>query len=109
VPEDAAVTRRFPDTGTEGIMHRLPSFILAAIVFASLPVVLVAQFTQSSIVGTVTDASGAPVSDAEVTVRNEGTNFVRTIRTESSGDYRVSGLEAGFYQVTVAVPGFKTF
>lgn len=90
-------------------MHRLPSFILAAIVFASLPVALVAQFTQSSIVGTVTDASGAPVSDAEVTVRNEGTNFVRTIRTESSGDYRVSGLEAGFYQVTVAVPGFKTF
>jgi hypothetical protein len=81
----------------------------AAMLLACVPGTLLAQFTQGSIVGRVTDPTGAPVSDAVVTVRNEGTNFVRSIRTEAGGDYRVAGLEAGFYQVTVALPGFKTF
>ncbi|MEK7403957.1 MAG: carboxypeptidase regulatory-like domain-containing protein [Acidobacteriota bacterium] len=70
---------------------------------------LQAQSTQSSILGTVADASGAPVSGAKVTVRNEGTNFTRTFDTDASGDYRVSGLEAGFYRVTVGATGFKTY
>src|SRR5687767_1059930 len=70
---------------------------------------LLAQSTQSSILGAVTDPSGAPVVGAEITVTNEGTNFVRTIITDESGDYRVSGLEPGFYRVTVTVAGFKTF
>src|SRR5512132_1429101 len=70
---------------------------------------LLAQSTQSSILGAVTDPSGAPVVGAEITVTNEGTNFVRTIVTDESGDYRVSGLEPGFYRVTVTVTGFKSF
>jgi hypothetical protein len=90
-------------------MRRSLSFMAAAAVLACMPSILTAQFTQSSIVGTVTDATGAPVNDAVVTVRNEGTNATRTIKTEAGGDYRVSGLEAGFYQVTVSLPGFKTF
>src|SRR6185436_19919914 len=44
-----------------------------------------------------------------VTVKNEGTNLERTIVTDASGDYRISGLEAGFYQVSVVASGFKTF
>jgi hypothetical protein len=70
---------------------------------------LLAQFTQSSILGAVTDPSGAGVVGAEVRVTNEGTNFVRSTITDDSGDYRVSGLEPGFYRVTVTVTGFKTF
>ena len=68
-----------------------------------------AQATQSSILGTVTDATGATVAGAAVTVRNEGTNFVRRATTEANGDYRVSGLEAGFYEVKVTAAGFRTF
>lgn len=70
---------------------------------------LYAQSTQSSILGTVTDPSGAPVANATVTVRNEGTNFAREFATGDSGDYRVSGLEAGFYEVKIAVAGFRTY
>ena len=72
-------------------------------------VLLHGQATQSSILGNVTDASGAAVPNASVTVKNEGTNFLREIAVDANGDYRVSGLESGFYQVTVAAPGFKTF
>lgn len=87
---------------------RLPFLTVMAAVLITLPS-LQAQSTQSSIAGNVTDGTGAPVGNAEVIVRNEGTNFARTIHTESSGDYRVSGLEAGFYTVTVSLPGFKGF
>jgi hypothetical protein len=69
--------------------------VVAATLLVSMHVNLNAQFTQSSIVGSVTDASGAPVANATVTVRSEGTNFTWTVRTEAGGDYRVSGLEAG--------------
>src|SRR5207249_3060335 len=67
------------------------------------------QGTQSTILGTVTDPSGAAVVGATVTVKNEGTNIERTIVTDGNGDYRIAGLEAGNYQVSVAAPGFKTF
>jgi len=70
---------------------------------------LYAQSTQSSLLGTVTDSSGAPMANAAVTIRNEGTNFVREFKTDDSGDYRVSGLEAGFYEVKVAATGFRGF
>ena len=83
------------------------AWITAVALVASLP--LYAQSTQSSFLGTVTDSTGAPVANAAVTVRNEGTNFVREFKTDENGDYRVSGLEAGFYRVAVAVTGFKTF
>src|SRR5688572_18796469 len=91
-------------------MHHLFSNArTAALLLACMPLTLVAQFTQSSIVGTVTDPSGAPVANAQVTVRNEGTNFTRSIQTGEGGDYRIAGIEAGFYAVTVAQPGFKGF
>lgn len=67
------------------------------------------QSIQGSILGEVTDSAGATVPGATVTVRNEGTNFTRTIKTDESGGYRVGGLETGFYQVTVTASGFKTF
>jgi len=85
-------------------LHRV---ILAILILASA-VTLPAQSTQSSILGSVTDASGAPVPSASVTVLNEGTGFTQTQTTNESGDYRFSGLEAGFYQVTVTMSGFKT-
>mgnify|MGYP000921074171 FL=1 len=70
---------------------------------------LFAQATQGTILGVIIDAAGANVPGATVTVKNEGTNAVRTTTTDDSGNYRVAGLEAGFYQVTVGSPGFKTF
>jgi uncharacterized protein YfaS (alpha-2-macroglobulin family) len=83
------------------------NFALAILFFAAATT-LVAQSTQSSILGSVTDASGSPVPNATVTVVNEGTGFSQTQTTQESGDYRFSGLETGFYQITVTMSGFKT-
>lgn len=88
---------------------RLWLALFAAILGLTLTNDLLAQATQGSILGTVTDPSGAAVPGAKVTIRNEGTNFSREVTTDASGDYRVAGLEAGSYEITVANTGFKTF
>lgn len=75
----------------------------------SFQAVLHGQAIQGGIVGSVTDPSGAAVPGATVKVTNEGTNFERVATTEASGDYRVSGLEAGSYAVSVTMQGFKRF
>jgi len=70
---------------------------------------LKAQSVQSSILGTVIDSAGAAVSGATITLRNEGTALSRAVKTDEAGEYRIGGLETGFYQVTVSHAGFKTF
>src|SRR6267378_217102 len=67
------------------------------------------QAIQSTILGKVTDPSGASVANAGVTVKNQGTNFERTMQTDENGDYRIAGLGVGSYQVSVSAPGFKSF
>ncbi|MCC7236008.1 MAG: TonB-dependent receptor [Bryobacterales bacterium] len=67
------------------------------------------QSIQGSILGAIVDSAGGAVTGANVTIRNEGTNFIRTMKTDETGSYRVGGLETGLYQVTVAAAGFKTY
>ena len=71
--------------------------------------VLQAQVSQSTVLGTVTDSTGAVVPNAEVIVKNEGTNVERKMTTNEAGDFRIAGLEAGFYELTIRNTGFKTF
>ena len=62
--------------------------------------------TTASIIGTVLDDKGAPLSGATVTAVNTATNFTRSTTTEESGFYRVALLPSGTYNVTVEVTGF---
>ena len=68
---------------------------------------LLAQTTSTSILGTVTDATGAAVSGVKVTAKNVGTNVQSGTLTTGSGDYTLPLLDVGEYQVTVEAPGFK--
>ena len=68
---------------------------------------LLAQTTSTSILGTVTDATGAAVSGVKVTAKNVGTNVQSATLTTGSGDYTLPLLDVGEYQVTVEAPGFK--
>ncbi|HKS67038.1 MAG TPA: carboxypeptidase-like regulatory domain-containing protein, partial [Candidatus Acidoferrales bacterium] len=63
----------------------------------------------SGINGTVTDASGAAVAAANVTVTNVDTNVSRKTVTTSSGTYYVTDLIPGTYTVKIEKSGFKTF
>jgi hypothetical protein len=69
-----------------------------------------ASFAQTgSIVGTVTDSSGAVVQGADVTVRNTATNETHKATSSTSGSYSISELPIGPYEVTAKKEGFKLF
>jgi len=81
--------------------------ILAAFVVL-LTTALVAQTFRGTILGTVTDASGAVVSGASVKVHNVNTGQDRTTQTSADGSYTVSELQIGSYDVSVSQSGFQT-
>lgn len=66
-----------------------------------------AAYPQSTgtIQGTVVDPTGAPVPNAPVTVRNQGTGEERKAATDASGIYAVPSLPIGNYSVEVKAPG----
>jgi hypothetical protein len=59
-----------------------------------------------SIVGTITDPTGAAVANAKVLVTNIATNISKEITTNESGNYTVPYLRPGMYKVTVEATGF---
>src|SRR5262249_41682392 len=66
------------------------------------------QTATGTIVGTVTDHSGAVIANAKVTVINAGTNAKTEVLTNAEGDYTAPLLPPGTYTVAVSAPGFKT-
>ncbi|MGI8742164.1 MAG: TonB-dependent receptor domain-containing protein [Bryobacteraceae bacterium] len=68
-----------------------------------------AQSTYGTLLGTVTDASGAVVPAATVTVTDVDTNTAKTATTNSAGEYEVPNLLPGNYDVAVTAKGFKQF
>jgi hypothetical protein len=69
---------------------------------------LVGQTFRGTILGTVTDPSGAVVGGATVKVRNLGTGQERTTTTSADGSYAVPELPIGQYSVTATLTGFRT-
>jgi hypothetical protein len=61
---------------------------------------------QSSIAGTLTDASGAVLVGAQVTITNSETNVSQSSVTNSTGYFEVDNLNPGLYQISVSSPGF---
>src|SRR5258708_29118632 len=62
---------------------------------------------RSSILGTITDESGAAVARASVTVLNTGTQQKWAVTSGENGLFEVPALEIGGYEVSVEVPGFR--
>jgi len=69
---------------------------------------LAAQTFRGTILGTVTDSSGAAIAGATVTVRNVNTGLERTAETGAEGNYSVSELPIGSYNVNISHSGFQT-
>src|SRR5580700_4841577 len=85
--------------------NSLAVLILAAL--ACLP--LRAQIDNGNMTGRVTDASGAAVVNAKVTITQTEMNFQTVLLTNNEGLYRASNLRPGPYKVSVEAPGFKNF
>ena len=68
---------------------------------------LSAQAT-GTIVGTVTDMSGAAIADATVQVKNVGTGVTQNATTDAQGRFRAPDLVIGTYEVQASNTGFQT-
>src|ERR1035437_9480029 len=66
----------------------------------------VAQFDTGTIVGSVTDPSGAVIPQTTVTITNTGTGAETTMPTDSNGSFVASGLPFGHYVVSAVAANF---
>ena len=63
----------------------------------------------ASLFGTVTDAQGAVVPGARITINNAATGVSRSVVTDSSGGYVFSLLPVGSYNLTIEQTGFRKY
>jgi hypothetical protein len=99
-PADHSGNKEFFMTRTLRIL-----MFVGALVFLLSP--LYAQKQTGDIKGTVMDAKGAVVAGATVTARNQATNAERSATTTGEGDYAITDLSPGLYEVKVSSQGFK--
>ena len=64
--------------------------------------------SQATLVGSVTDPTGAAVPGAQITVSNLSTGLERTVETNEVGQFRVFPLNPGDYSVLASTAGFKS-
>ena len=81
---------------------------IALLLLLTLPAAAGAQVLYGSLVGNVSDDTGAAVPGATVTIRNKGTGTSRDATTDATGAYRFDTVQPGTYSVTVQLTGFRT-
>ena len=79
--------------------------ILFAFLFVGFAIPALAQ--EATIVGTVTDPTGAAVPNATITITDTDTGVARSLPTNSDGQYVAPDLIIGHYNVRVKATGFK--
>jgi hypothetical protein len=95
-------TMRRPKSGV-----RLGSLLSLALLSLALAVGAHAQAVKGSLLGTVTDASGAAAAGATVTITEVRTNITATTTANEDGNYVFANIKEGVYRVEAALQGFK--
>src|SRR5437867_687302 len=70
---------------------------------------LSSQTFYGSVIGTVTDPSGARIPGATLTLVNAGTGERRVVVSDEEGAYRFVNLVPGSYRLEVELPGFQRY
>jgi hypothetical protein len=84
------------------------SILAAAVLLASAPMSF-AQTALATVTGTITDATGAVLANVPVELRNLENGRVYVAASSAAGNYTISQLPIGDYDLTVALAGFKTY
>src|SRR5580765_7849023 len=79
--------------------------LATVVVFLTMPAP--AQTVFGTILGTVTDPSGAVISNVVITVTNQGENISRDVHSDAQGNYQAENMKAGVYTVSAKATGFK--
>ena len=86
------------------LLHWLAVVVLAPLLASNLW----SQVAAGTILGTVTDTSGARVPRANITIKNVATGSVRVVTTNSDGLYRAPDLSPSTYEIAAGATGFAT-
>jgi hypothetical protein len=91
-------------------MRKSPALALSAPILLAIvgALYLKGQTSTGVIVGSVTDPSGAVLSDVSITITNPATGLTHQVRTNSTGFYRSPDLPPGTYDIRMEHAGFKT-
>jgi hypothetical protein len=81
--------------------------LLVVFLILALSAPLLAQVPTGTITGTLTDAAGAVIPKAKVTITNKNTEASRTVQTDADGTYSAPSLPAGSYEVRAEATGFS--
>src|ERR1700681_793748 len=96
------------------MLHHRPRLIslvgcvLALLYLGVNPANLSAQTVSGTILGQIQDQQGAAIGKTEIAARNLETGAVRKTTAENNGEYRITSVPAGSYEVTASIAGFKT-
>ena len=94
--------------GSNSNSRRAGILLAALLISVSLSATaLMGQMFLGSIVGLVSDTSGAVVPDAKVVLTNTQTGVQRTSATNTTGNYTFDSLPTGTYTVSVTKTGFR--
>ena len=84
-------------------------FLCCTTLGAILACLALAQGDRGAITGTISDPAGAVVAGAAVEARHVETGTIYPAQTTSTGNYTISQLPVGAYEISVIVPGFKKY
>lgn len=88
-------------------LRRLGIGLVLTLLVCLLQTININAQTAATIVGDITDASGAVAPNITVTVINEATKAERKVQTNEAGQYRVTPLNPGTYTIQAEATGFK--
>src|SRR5215469_6289417 len=83
--------------------------VLMVSVLLLFSAVAIGQAVYGNIIGTVTDASGAGIGNAAVTINDLDRGETYKTTANASGNYEQTHLLAGHYKVTISAAGFNNF
>jgi hypothetical protein len=94
--------------GFTKLRQDLTSVFVMMLVVLLAPESMAQTATSGTLIGTVTDATGAVVPNADVQLVNNDTNATFNQKTNGAGQYVFPNVTPGDYKITVKVAGFRT-
>ena len=94
----------------------MPHPVIRKSLFSLLSLVLIllatslaasAQFDAASVLGYIRDSSGAAIAQSSVTLTNQDTGIIQTVKSDASGRYEFASVPIGAYRVSAESAGFS--